>query len=254
MSGGEQLRSVIERRRPFALRRRWFVRVVTPAWDMELWVRTRRQAEAVFNAYEGRRQDSPDIAAVLARLDPVVEAMVTPVRFVGHTTDRSDPRLGHGVDDAPVEQHDVYLVLSDEERSRGFVRPVRRSYVHVGPPGPQYPLRQLTDEERGRYDGLDYVMYEEYPEGSGALGRFWTQQQLDQEARGCGSVTTMSLPIAETYAREPGLYGLTYCCACRKHLPVGEHGEFVWDVPYPPFATTAEYQIWLQTVPPRVGT
>lgn len=25
---------------------------------------------------------------------------------------------------------DVYLVLSDDERAKGFVRPVRRSYVH----------------------------------------------------------------------------------------------------------------------------
>lgn len=69
--------SVIERRRLWAWRRRWFVRVVNPAWELEVWVRTRRQAEAVFNAYEGRREDSVDVAAVLARLDPgVVEAQV----------------------------------------------------------------------------------------------------------------------------------------------------------------------------------
>lgn len=28
-----------------------------------------------------------------------------------------------------------YVVLSDEERARGFVRPVRATYRHVGPPG-----------------------------------------------------------------------------------------------------------------------
>jgi hypothetical protein len=46
------------------------------------------------------------------------------------TTDRNDPELGHGVDDKPIEQHEKYLVLSDEEIAKGFVRPVRTSYVH----------------------------------------------------------------------------------------------------------------------------
>lgn len=44
----------------------------------------------------------------------------------------------------------------------------------------------------------------------------------------CGSVTTMSRAIAETYASNPGFYGATYCCACAMHRPVGEAGEFVW--------------------------
>lgn len=43
---------------------------------------------------------------------------------------------------------------------------------------------------------------------------------------GCGVVTTMSQTIAETYARQPGFYGATYCAGCRMHRPVG---EFVWD-------------------------
>lgn len=46
---------------------------------------------------------------------------------------------------------------------------------------------------------------------------------------GCGAVTTMARPIAETYARDPAFYGATYCCACRMHRPVGPTGEFVWD-------------------------
>ena len=49
---------------------------------------------------------------------------------MGLTSDRSDPRLTHGVDAEPVPQAEVYLVLSEEERQRGFVRPVRRSYIH----------------------------------------------------------------------------------------------------------------------------
>lgn len=50
---------------------------------------------------------------------------------MGLTTDRTDSRLGHGVDEEPISQHDVYLVLSEEERAKGFVRPVRRSYIHA---------------------------------------------------------------------------------------------------------------------------
>lgn len=50
------------------------------------------------------------------------------------TTDPSDPRLTRGADpaDAPFkEQAEVYLVLSDEERAKGFLRPVRYSYRHT---------------------------------------------------------------------------------------------------------------------------
>lgn len=51
---------------------------------------------------------------------------------MGVTDNPKDPRLGRGVDDEPIGgQHEVYLVLSDEERAKGFVRPVRSSYVHA---------------------------------------------------------------------------------------------------------------------------
>jgi hypothetical protein len=89
------------------------------------------------------------------------------------TTDRDDPRLGHGSDDEPQPQQEAYLVLSEEERARGFVRPVRQVYFHTT----------------------------------------------------CRSTTTMSLPLAETYAREPHFYGATYCVECSMHRPVG---EFTW--------------------------
>jgi hypothetical protein len=46
---------------------------------------------------------------------------------------------------------------------------------------------------------------------------------------GCGALTTMSLVIAETYARNPDFYGSTYCVGCKMHRPVGADGEFVWD-------------------------
>ena len=147
------------------------------------------------------------------------------------TADPNDPRLGHGVDTEPIPQHDVYLVLSDEERAKGFVRPVRRSYRHTGTQGPQHPLRDLTPEEQGRYASAGYAKYEEYPEGGTTLGRFWTQAQLDNIGKGCGTVTTMGQAIAETYSRNPRFYGATYCCGCMRHLPVGQRGEFTWMTP-----------------------
>lgn len=49
---------------------------------------------------------------------------------MGLVTDRSDPRLGRGPDDTEVGQNEVYLVLSDEERAKGFIRPVRTTYRH----------------------------------------------------------------------------------------------------------------------------
>jgi len=47
------------------------------------------------------------------------------------TTDPTDTRLTHGVDSTPVDQADVYLVLGEDERAEGFVRPVRQEYRHT---------------------------------------------------------------------------------------------------------------------------
>jgi hypothetical protein len=126
-------------------------------------------------------------------------------------------------------QHRDYWVLSPEERARGLVRPLRRSYRHVGPSGPSYPLRDLTPEERERHSDRGYVKYEEYPpEREPVVGKFWTQAELDR-GRGlaCGAVTTMnSDALVETYARDPKFYGRTFCVACGDYFPVG---EFVWE-------------------------
>lgn len=126
-------------------------------------------------------------------------------------------------------QHPSYWILSESERAKGFVRPVRQSYKHVGRPGPKYQLRDLTPEEIADHAGSGYVKYEEYPASESPLvGRYWSQSDLDRIGKGCGTVTVMGLAIAETYAREPGFYGATMCVGCRKHLPVGADGEFVW--------------------------
>lgn len=122
-----------------------------------------------------------------------------------------------------------YFVLSEEERSRGFVRPVRPTYVHVGVAGPKHPTRPLTPEERESY-GNQFAAFETYPESlRPATGRFWTQKELESIGKGCGAATTMNQAIAETYAREPSIYSGTFCSVCRKHFPVGEDGEFVWE-------------------------
>lgn len=47
------------------------------------------------------------------------------------TSDPNDPRLTRGVDAEPVPQAAAYLVLSEEERAKGFVRPLRLSYWHM---------------------------------------------------------------------------------------------------------------------------
>lgn len=113
------------------------------------------------------------------------------------TDDPSDPRLTHGSDTEPVEMAAAYLVLSAEELAKGFVRPVRRTYRHVGP----------------------------VPEGTPSRNADGT---LVPVGKGCGTVTSMGLRLAETYARDPSFYSGTYCVGCRMHRPVGATGEFVW--------------------------
>ena len=90
-------------------------------------------------------------------------------------TDPNDPRLNKPDKEG---MNEVYLVISEEERKKGFVRPVRTSYTHVR----------------------------------------------------CGNTTSMGLPLAETYARDPRFYNATYCAACKSHFALVIDGEpqFVW--------------------------
>jgi len=151
------------------------------------------------------------------------------------TTDPNHPDLTRYTGpEEPGPQAKVYLVLSEEERAKGFVRPLRQSYTHVGKPKPKYPLRELSDEDKKEFADQGWIFYEQYPrtdkhslnglESRTALGRYWTQADLDH--KGCGASTHMGLALCETYARDPGFYGATYCCGCMRHLPVE---EFVWD-------------------------
>jgi hypothetical protein len=145
--------------------------------------------------------------------------------------DRSQRELSDGRSESP-EHTEIdpatgmqkgYVVLSAEERAKGFVRPLRRTYRHIGE-RPRYPPRPLTEEEKERYAESDYVAFEPYPESEAPqTGRFWTAAQLSS---GCDGITTMGLSIAETYARDPGFYSGTFCCHCREHRPLS---EFVWE-------------------------
>ncbi len=53
------------------------------------------------------------------------------------TTDGQPPRPGYENRGAPAPinpktgQHEAYWVLSKEERAKGFIRPVRRTYIHL---------------------------------------------------------------------------------------------------------------------------
>lgn len=126
-------------------------------------------------------------------------------------------------------QHSDHWVLCETERAKGFVRPVRDRYEHVGIPGPRFPLEDLTPEQAEHYFDEGYVKFESYPESEWpAMGRYWTQAQLDAVGKGCGMVTTMPRAIAETYARNPHFYGSTFCCGCGTYIRVGQNGEFVW--------------------------
>ena len=141
-------------------------------------------------------------------------------------TDGSPVTPDHREIDPRTGMQKGYVVLSSEERAKGFVRPVRRTYQHVGT-RPANPLRELDSEEHERYDKFGYVAFEAYPESElPAMGRYWTKAQLES---GCGTTTTMGLALAETYARNPKFYSGTFCCNCAKHFPVGEQGEFVWE-------------------------
>src|SRR6185312_13361363 len=79
-------------------------------------------------------------------------------------------------------QQESYVVLSAEERAKGFVKPVRQSYRHDGPPPLPNNLRELTEEEHQRYDNYGYVRYESYGDEATLTipGKYWTQAEIDR--------------------------------------------------------------------------
>ncbi len=143
------------------------------------------------------------------------------------TEDRNEPKLHETKENG---QNAAYLVLSPEERVKGFVRPLRHSYIHVGRKYKGEP--ELLDQPQ-EFNGKKYVatipaLLDE--QGKVISSAFITKPELDQYYKngrigGCQGETTMANEIAETYARKPDFYGATFCVHCGKHI--GLH-EFVW--------------------------
>jgi hypothetical protein len=132
----------------------------------------------------------------------------------------------HTTIDSRTGQQRGYVVLSDEERMKGFVKPVRTSYLHVGPPATPSNLRDLRDDEHDQYDQYGYVKFEPYADSRSITGKYWTQRELDRAGKQCGCETRMGYAIAETYARDPNFYSGTFCVGCQKHFPLN---EFIWE-------------------------
>ncbi len=126
-------------------------------------------------------------------------------------------------------QHASYIVLCESERQKGFVRPYRDAYKHVG----RSICAKLihTDPEKrlgGSRPICDQASGHEGPcDGSYRVVSQPEHARLEQTHRigGCGTVTTMGRALSETYARDPKFYGATFCCGCNRHLPVA---EFEW--------------------------
>lgn len=141
------------------------------------------------------------------------------------TTDGRSPADARASQTNETGQHASYIVLCDEERAKGFVRPYRDRYKHVG--------RSVCLRYKAASDGF-LTVCDDAAEHAGECfidTRTLTPREhkiaVDGGHRlgGCGSVTTMGRALSETYARDPGFYGATFCCNCNRHLPVS---EFVW--------------------------
>src|SRR5436190_21817549 len=124
-------------------------------------------------------------------------------------------------------QHKGYIVLCEDERKKGFVRPYRDAYKHIG-----RSVCGASVESDQRLGGTRRICDD--PQGHdgehGSVFRSVSQPEHADVLRthrlgGCGSVTTMGRALSETYARDPTFYGATFCVSCNKHLPVA---DFVW--------------------------
>ena len=147
------------------------------------------------------------------------------------TTDRNSSCINKAKGEG--EQNECYVILSEEERAKGFIRPYRNCYVHVGRlVESEGTLRELTDEEKERHNkyGTIYSHCLDYPkERYPLVGKNMTQEEVDNMGKrigGCGGKTIMAREISETYARDPKFYGSTWCMNCGKHINVN---EFIWD-------------------------
>ena len=94
-------------------------------------------------------------------------------------------------------------------------KPPREGFENASAPGP-------IDPQTGMHEAYWVLSKEERAKG------FIRPVRTQYRHLTCGQVTNMGLALSETYAREPGYYGATFCAHCRGHFPVGEFGEFEW--------------------------
>lgn len=179
-----------------------------------------------------RRETQADVDARTQRLVDAVKAAVPHE----HETDPNGRQICTTSGDAPSKvraeqteatgQHKSYIVLCEDERKKGFVRPYRDAYKHVGPFVERCEATTQADGEENPHQCV-----RPYPHGG--EHEFNALMILNGPIRfmaggrrgGCGSITTMGQALSETYARDPTFYGATFCGRCNKHLPVA---EFVW--------------------------
>lgn len=182
----------------------------------------------VINQWPGNQSTLKTPHEFLGLGEPVVMSASYDLPADKYTTDRNDPRLVEGQREQGT--NDTYLVMSPEERGKGFVRPVRGTYVHIGKQISGEPV-MLANSEREDFVEEGWVAFIPNPDKESSVsGTYVTQFELDTRKGdmygGCGVATTMSQPLSETYAARPTFYGATFCVGCNKHLPVG---EFRWD-------------------------
>lgn len=154
------------------------------------------------------------------------------------TEDRNEPKLHQTKENG---QNEAYLVLSPEERAKGFVRPLRHSYIHVGRKrleigeivSLESKLEDASEFAKNHYTKKNgYAAFLKYSDDKlPVTGRFIKEDELEAMnlnkpyVGGCNGETTMGNALAETYARDPKFYSGTFCVHCSKHFPVD---EFVW--------------------------
>ena len=107
----------------------------------------------------------------------------------------------------PDGQHERHPGLPADEIAKGFVRPLRQSYKHVGravcgKPAPGNKLGGMVTvcmdkpSHEGECWGISRPMVQ--PEAAAV--------ERSQKLGGCGTVTRMPHHCAETYARQPSYY------------------------------------------------
>ncbi len=129
----------------------------------------------------------------------------------------------HAVADRAFRDANEAMLVAKEEQHRLAAPPVDRSARIVS--GEAIAPGVANTEDRGDGQQKGYVLLSEEERRKGFVRRVRkTYRHLK-----CGATTTMSIGLAETYARDPKFYSGTFCCGCGAHFPVGAEGEFVWD-------------------------